>query len=367
MVSAQASMDAGPRSWVRFQLASHIRVAIQMAVAVTGAVVLGSVLSGHRFYWAVIAAFVTFMGANNAGEQVRKGIYRIAGTVVGVLIGAVLAHVVGQRTGPAIAVILVALFFGFYLMRISYAFFVVGITVTVSQLYVQLDEFSDSVLLLRLEETALGAAVAAVTVLCVLPLRGTQVAGLALRGYVQALSDLVQQGADRLLDPSSDPELRAAARRLDAAHQSLVTTVNSLGVPFFGPSNSRREQFLLSIAASRHYARNLLVDTAGCPGVASPAREELRQAAARLTMSLGEIEAALQHDAGSRTYVRAASLFDVVAMGLDDSDYTTPAQLALRDLQLIDGAMATLADSVGLSIDDLDTRSQQISGRVGRG
>ena len=64
-----------------------------------------------------------------------------------------IAQAVGHHTYWSIAVILVALFFGLYLMRINYAFMVVGITVMVSQLYVQLGEFSNSLLLVRLEET----------------------------------------------------------------------------------------------------------------------------------------------------------------------------------------------------------------------
>ena len=107
----------------------------------------------------MIAAFITFMGANNSGEQARKarlprarhrGRHRHRRR----------CSCTPSATTPtaSIAVILVALFFGFYLMRINYAFMVVGITVMVSQLYVQLDEFSNSLLLLRLEETAIGAA-----------------------------------------------------------------------------------------------------------------------------------------------------------------------------------------------------------------
>ena len=50
--------------------------------------------------------------------------------------------------------ILVALFFGFYLLRVNYAFMVIAITVMVSQLYMELDEFSNSLLWLRLEGPA---------------------------------------------------------------------------------------------------------------------------------------------------------------------------------------------------------------------
>ena len=55
-------------------------------------------LSGRRFYWAVIAAFITFMGVNNSGEQARKGLYRIAGTVVGIGIGSLLVTAVGPSS-----------------------------------------------------------------------------------------------------------------------------------------------------------------------------------------------------------------------------------------------------------------------------
>jgi uncharacterized membrane protein YccC len=83
----------------------------------------------------VIAAFITFMGVNNSGEQARKGLFRIAGTVVGIGIGSLLVTAVGHHAYWSIAVILASLFLGFYLMRVNYTFMVVGITVTVSQLY----------------------------------------------------------------------------------------------------------------------------------------------------------------------------------------------------------------------------------------
>jgi uncharacterized membrane protein YccC len=68
-----------------------------------------------------------------------------------------------------IAVILVSVLLGLYLQRASYAFLVIGVTVMVSQLYAELGDFSYALPVQRLEETAVGAAVAAVVVLAVLP------------------------------------------------------------------------------------------------------------------------------------------------------------------------------------------------------
>jgi uncharacterized membrane protein YccC len=370
MVSAAASLEIGRpaldpsrlRRWFRHsdrvRLAPYSRVAIQMSVAVTAAIVFGDVVSGRRFYWAVLAAFITFMGANNAGEQLRKGFFRVTGTVVGVLLGAVVAHLVGDRTPLAIAVILIALFFGLYLMRISYAFMVIGITIMVSQLYVQLDEFSNSLLVLRLEETALGAAVAAVTVLCVLPLRTGRVARVAARQYLEALSDVVEPATRRLGLSDGEPELRSALRRLDGAYQTLLATMIPLRIPLTGRAEGIRERFLQTAAATRHYARNLLTDTASGAELALPAREQLDLAAHQLTSSLGQLIGHLDdNEATPRIYVRAAALFDLTAPHLSDSDYLAPSQLALRDFQLLDGAMANLAHSIGLSVRALDTAS----------
>ena len=88
-----------------------------MGIAAGGAIALGDVLSGQRFYWALIAAFITFMGANTAGEQVRKSAFRIAGAFAGVLAGSVLAHMVGNQVELQVVVVLASLFLGLYLSR----------------------------------------------------------------------------------------------------------------------------------------------------------------------------------------------------------------------------------------------------------
>ena len=119
------------------------------------------------------------MGAHNAGEQIRKALFRVVGTVIGIGVGSLLVSAVGHHTLWSIALVLVSLFLGLYLFRVSYAFFAVAITVTVSQLYQQLGEFTNSLLLVRLEETALGAAVAILVVMLVLPLHTRQVLRVA--------------------------------------------------------------------------------------------------------------------------------------------------------------------------------------------
>lgn len=358
-VSATASTERGTRWIDRVRLEPYARVSIQMAVAVTAAIVVGSLVSPQRFYWAVIAAFVTFLGAHNATEQIRKSVLRVIGTVIGVFVGAVLGHLLAEHTRISVLVVLVALFFGLYLLRVSYAFMTIGITVMMSQLYVQLNEFSDSLLLQRLAETAVGAGVTALTVAFVIPVRIRHVVAVATREHLQALLEVVDHAVRQLYSPGSDRELRAAARRLDVAYQALESATS--------PGRSRlrlpgawggglREKFWYAATASRYYARNLVIDTRSSSALPEPLGADLATAAKLLSTSTGEIIDAIQQgrDFEQRSYLRSASLFDQVATALDDQDVTTPRQLALRDLELIDGALASIAGSLRMQVQGLD-------------
>lgn len=340
-VSATASAGLPP----------NVRVALQMCVAVTVALVLGDALDARRYYWAVIAAFVTFMGAHNAGEQLRKGSLRLLGTVAGVLIGALLAHLVGPHVAAALAVILAALFVGMLLMRSSYAWFVIAMTIAVSQLYVELGEYSDSLLLLRLEETAIGAGSALLTVLLVAPLRTGRVVRVGTQEYLTALAELSSTASARLLGTEDVPAVRAAARRLDVAYQALMAALSVRGVPLL-PVPSERVRFAAALSASRNYARNLLGDAACQSGFSSPQADALTLATGTLSSSIAEVSAAL---AGGEpgVYVRSASLFDTLSVALE-VPATEAIQLALRDFELIDGSVAVIAGLAGLDVVSLD-------------
>lgn len=361
-VSAAASeASERGRGWNRVRLAPYTRTAIQMGVAVSGAVVLGDLVSGRRFYWALIGAFVTFMGTANTGEQLRKSAHRVAGTAAGVLLGAVFAHLVGDRTGLAIAVILAAMFAGLYLMRVSYGFMVVGITIMVSQLYVQLGEYSNSLLVLRLEETALGAAVAAATVLLVVPLRTRRVARVATADYVRAAASVSAAATGRLLDPAGpDGAVRKAARDTDAAYQALLAVLAPPQLPFPWASDRQQAQLLHAAGAARHYARNLVVDTSVPVPLTDDQRQQIEAAAGQLAASLEQLAAEPAGRESTARYVRSASLFDLVTAGdpalagAPVAGGLSPLILSMRDLQLLDGAMAALSQAVGMPVAALD-------------
>jgi MFS family permease len=254
LVSRAAAAPVGSRR-ARFGLDFPAQSAIRLGIAVVIAASIGSVLSERRFYWAVLAVFVSFMGANTSSEQVLKAGQRVAGTVIGILIGSVLANAIGHSTW-SLLVILAALFFGIYFMRASYSLMVLGITITVSQLYVQLGEYTNHLLVLRLEETAIGAAVAALAALIIFPIHARQATRVAARDYYARLGDLLDGFVARLCgEPAA---LTTASRGVDNASHALRSAALPLSRSPFRSDDVQHNLMLFALAS--HYARNIAVE-----------------------------------------------------------------------------------------------------------
>ena len=356
-VSAVASQEPGHRFGDRATLPPYTRTAIQMGVAAAAAILLGDVLSKQHFYWAVIAAFMTFMGTNNQGEQTRKAISRVLGTVVGIAAGSLIVTLIGHHPHVAIAVILLSLFLGMYLMRINNAFFVIGITVTVSQLYVQLGEFTNSLLIQRLEETAIGAAVTIAVVTLILPLRTRRVLRVAMRSNIEATAKLIGNATARLLgeEPDGGKTLRAEARDIDASYQALITTAAPIRRSLFGTLDQDLGSSLRQAGRSHYYARNLATDVATDEALDGETRADIQHGSTTLGRSLAIVAGAFT---GPRdgTYTRSSSLFDQAEQRLQRSP-TPPkeANLVIRDLRAIDETMADMAAAMHLKLANNDT------------
>jgi uncharacterized membrane protein YgaE (UPF0421/DUF939 family) len=369
-VSATASQEPGRRFGDRATLSPFTRTAIQMGVAVGAAILLGDVLSEKRFYWAVLAAFMTFMGTNNQGEQTRRAIARVVGTIVGIVAGSLLVSLIGNRPHVAIVVILLSLSLGIYLMRISYAFLIVGFTITVSQLYVQLGEFTNGLLLQRLEETAIGAAVTIAVVTLVLPLRTRRVLRVAMRSNIEATAKLIAHATARLLGDQGDQgdagkTLRAEARDVDASYQTLITTAAPIRRSLFGTMDEDVGSSLRQAAGSHYYARNLAADVEVDAELDRETRADIERGSATLGRSLAVVAGAFT---GPRdgTYTRSASLFDQAEQRLQRSQNPhKDADLALRDLRAIDETMADMAEALHLEVTDYDTFGADANPRGG--
>ena len=133
--------------------------------------------------------------------------------MIGIVIGSLVVDAVGNHAHWTIAVVLVSFFLGMYLMRINYTFFVIAITIVVSQLYQELHVFSNNLLLWRLAETALGAVITILVVTFVLPLRSRRVLRVAFRNHVRAIGTLVDHASGVLTSEGPASRSGRTARR----------------------------------------------------------------------------------------------------------------------------------------------------------
>jgi uncharacterized membrane protein YccC len=348
-VSTEASTTPGRGgSLDRAALQPHTRVAVQATVAGTIAIVVGDIVSGPRLYWAVLVTFLAFTSTANSGEQIRKALFRVTGTAIGIVVGDLLVHLTGGRVWSSLLIVIVSLFFGIYLNRINYTFMAIAITVTVSQIYAQLGELSWHLLLLRLGETAIGVGAVVVTVLFVLPLRPQRVLTTGVLLWFRSLSALVNDALDHMLD-KSHPPIRADMRAVDAAYAALESTAAPLRQATFGRNSAQLTEIRAVCSAARNYARSFAnaVDHThfrhGPPLTA--AANQLRNSMAAIDKRIATGE--------HGTYTRSAALFEM-ANRAGPVDILLP-NLAINDLTLLDGALATLAYALGMTVVDHDT------------
>jgi uncharacterized membrane protein YccC len=297
------------------------------------------------------------MGTNTSGEQVIKAAHRVIGTVVGILIGSLLAQAVGASTW-SILVIVLALGVGVYFVRASYPLMVVGITICVSQLYVQLGEFSNHLLELRLEETAIGAGVAALASLVVFPARTLTVARVATSNYYAQLGGLLDRLSTDIDDGPGDGDaipLSTLSRGLDSAAHQLRTAAMPLAFTPFRRDEMQHNLALFSQAS--YHARNVAADVQRelqlGPSVRAAAATSLRTQR-RLVGSLQERAGRLAHPNGDLAAAGAAEADlsdvlrregDLLGVTLDGQGCRDERRL-LRHIDRLDETLAELGDNL---------------------
>ncbi|MFG1643924.1 FUSC family protein [Amycolatopsis sp. NPDC049252] len=278
--SAAAAGDVEPRgrAWNPLRrLDFTTRQAVQVAVAGGLAIVLGRLLSEQRYYWAVIAAFVAFTGTATRSEVFLKSVNRVVGTLVGLGAGIGLAHLTAGHPAAVVAVIIGSMFCGFYLQRLSYAYMIFFVTIMVSQLYSVLNEFSAGLLVLRLEETAIGAAVGVGVGLVLTPLSTRDTVRTTERALARTLGELLNATADRFEGHAGTADLDAKVRVLDNDLRQLRLVAAPLvaAVPWGGGSRTTRHRLMLAATLVQHTHRLVAVlrrGRANDRSLAGPAR-----------------------------------------------------------------------------------------------
>ncbi|MFI5685081.1 FUSC family protein [Streptomyces sp. NPDC051636] len=322
------------------------RAAVQVSVGSALAIVGGELLSSQRWYWAVLTCWIVFINTASTGEILVKGYRRVLGTVLGVVAGLGLAGLVGHHTWTAFGLVLLLIFAMFYTAPLSYTLMSFFVTAMLGLLYTLLHTYSTAVLVLRVEETVLGAACGVLAAAVVLPVHTDRRTNELLVTTLDHLADVTRAAVDQL-SGGAPTDLLEKARDLDQALADLRASTQPLTHPIT-PLRSRRAtaRYVVALLETCAYHGRSLAATAELlpshPTIAADPR--LRGAGRRIVHNIETIAA---HVADRRTPSEVETGRSIAAL-LEPGSYRTPrygrvTDRVLRHLQRLDEAVTGLA------------------------
>jgi len=311
-----------------------MRPALQAAAAAGLAIFLSELLLPERWYWAAFAAFVMFQGTRSRGESLAKGVAFVAGTSAGLVVGVLLATLFASHELLSLAAVVVAVFLAFQAYMAAYGVMVFWITVILGLMFGMLGFFTFDVLLLRLQESAIGVASGALVASLMLVRREESVTGEAARTFLQALRALLDRAAGVLVEGKPAAGLAGDILEIQQRFSDFRTAARSQLSAFTLMRNDRLRRNVTVFGAAEQWAREVAtlaldgarIKDSALARIAAQAAEHADSVIARLTGAESKLPAA------------APSLNDVVPVGFDDQE-----RRAVRLLLRVDAALTRIA------------------------
>ncbi|WP_306317347.1 MULTISPECIES: FUSC family protein [unclassified Streptomyces] len=265
------------------------RQAVQATVGAAFALGVGQLLSDQRWYWAVGATWWVFVATTSRGETVVRGFRRFLGTVLGIVLGFVVAVPLHDHAVAAAVIVAVSVFGIFYTAHVSYTWMMLAVTVMASMLYGLLGVLDPALLALRVGETAVGSLGAVLAVLVLMPVTTHAVTEAWVERALRCVHACTAEAAARLAgDAGADPGPRVAELEhiLGRVRLSLAPLVHPLS-----PMKARKGRARRVLALLDECAREVrgLASVAADPEASHDAR--LAAACQRVEVAVGVLTA----------------------------------------------------------------------------
>ncbi|MEV5176766.1 FUSC family protein [Streptomyces flaveolus] len=331
------------------------RTALQVATGSALAVVGGELLSPQRWYWAVFTCWVVFISTKSTGELLVRGYRRLIGTVSGVIAGLALAALIGDDPWPAFAFVILSVFGMYYTTAVSYTLMSFFVTTMIGMLSSLLHALTPGVLVVRIEETALGIACGLAAALLVLPVRTRERTDQLLCDVLERLRAVLSQSLAQL-GGRADGDPLDPARDLDSTLESLRLSLQPL-ITQGSPLRSRRRTALRVLGlleTAAFHARSLAITAQLMPvGVRTGADPCLVAEADRIDRNLvtliGQVTDGGQGDIPlerGRGFPARLTVGD----GAAPAEEVHAARRVLRHLQRVDKSVQGLARTLGIPV-----------------
>jgi Predicted membrane protein len=165
------------------------RMAVQMAVALAMAFVVGYVFFAERWAWIVLTAYIVNSGNQGRLDVAYKSLLRVLGAGAGTLVALAFAVHAGSHDSTIVVLMLTAVFLGIWLRPLGYAWWALFVTLALALLQGFEGGGARQILSLRLEEIAIGAVIGVAAAWLVWPVRSTGVLRLRLAEALATLSE----------------------------------------------------------------------------------------------------------------------------------------------------------------------------------
>jgi hypothetical protein len=268
------------------RLSSHTRMALQLAVALTAAFMLGRSFFPLHWNWTVLTATIVCGGGPSRGEVVMKGVARLIGAGVGTLVATALAVELPGRHVGTVVLVFVLLFVGSWWREIHYAAWAACVTCVMALLNSYLGYLGPtstaSLLSTRLLAIAIGAACATAACCLVFPVTTTSIVRRRRALALQALGDVLHglaEGTSDLQPRMHQLELRA----LELGRVRRPLHLQQLVVGKLWPVDAHLLASTASVLQCLDPARTLLATATATP----EADDDLRGAAVALAKNVG--------------------------------------------------------------------------------
>jgi uncharacterized membrane protein YccC len=312
------------------------RRALQACAAALGALLAGRALSPDHWFWAVFASFVVFARTATVGQTLSGAWRQILASVAGVVVGIAAAELVHGNRGIELSLLFVFIAAGFYAFHGLQNAYTVLLSAMLAMLYELMGMDSPGLLMLRLEETAIGATSAILAARLVFPAHTRDESGSRSADLLRAAGRLL-----RTVWLAPRPvERHAAMRELDRKLQALREALGPVtGMDYPGSKESRRQHLarLARIAYCVRHACALAVRPV--PRLAQSAA--LRGAAGVLAQRLEETAGLLDSPERRKQPQDALPALAPPAVEPDSAD-AVPARLAARWLAETDEALRAI-------------------------
>ncbi|MFC0431596.1 FUSC family protein [Kutzneria buriramensis] len=332
------------------------RQAIQAVIGAGLAILGGEFVSTQRWYWAVITAFLVFANTTSRGDILIRGFRRTVGTLLGILAGMVAASLVSGQNVLILILIIGCISLGVYVVQVSYGLMTFFMTMMLALLYSLIGTFTPEVLVLRLEETMIGAFAGGIAAVLVLPTKTRALIKEDIAAVLEALRRFISD-ATGLLRDADTVDLIDQSREIDKKLADLRKAAEPMTHVISPYRNQRSElrHLLALLGSSAYYARSL---AANAEPALLASDDRLPRTSSRIVENLGRLIAAVGGADGDRKQVVAGDALSShvrprhLAEGGEPDDAV--ARRIMASFDHLDELIVALARPLGLS-DDTDT------------